>query len=81
MGMNTNELGRLIKLKGRLQVSHDEGGGGMGYYWCATLGGDWPYCSHSTLDGALNVLVSEHLRIERETLQKRINDIDASASL
>lgn len=30
------QIDRLIKQKGRLQLSHDEGGGGMGYYYCAT---------------------------------------------
>lgn len=75
------QLERLVKQKGRLQISHDEGGSGMAYYWCATLGGEWPYCHASTLEGSLRVLVSEHLRLEREALQKRINEIDGSASL
>ena len=75
------QIERLIKQKGRLQISHDEGGGGMGYYFCATVGGEWPFCSSSTPEGALRVLVSEHLRLEREALQKRITEIDGSASL
>jgi hypothetical protein len=75
------QLERLVKQKGRLQISHDEGGSGMAYYWCATLGDEWPYCHASTLEGSLRVLVSEHLRLEREALQKRINEIDGSASL
>lgn len=39
-------------------------------------GDDWWY-----VRGALRVLVSEHLRLEREALQKRITEIDGSASL
>lgn len=74
------QLEQLIKVKGSLHISHDPGGGGTGYYWTASVGA-WPYCSSSTLEGAINVLLSEHKRIEREALQKRINEIDGSASL
>jgi len=75
------QLQHLIKRKGSLRISHDEGGGGMGYYFCATLRDEWPYCHGSTPERALRVLVSEHLRLEREALQKRINEIDASSGL
>jgi len=70
----------LVKQKGSLHISHDEGGGGMGYYWQVSAGG-WPYCSGSSLEGALKDFVATHQRLEREALQKRINEIDASASL
>lgn len=73
-------LERLIKAKGSLDLGTTDGGG-MGYKWCATLGGEWPYCYGFTIEGALKSLVSEHIRIEREQLQKRINEIDASAAL
>lgn len=53
----------------------------MGLYWTAALGGNWPYCSGSTIEGALKALVSEYLRLEKEEAQKRINEIDASANL
>jgi len=71
----------LIKQKGHLQLSYDAGGGGMGYYFCATLNNEWPYCSESTPEGAIRVLISEHARLEREALQKRIAEIDGSANL
>jgi len=70
----------LVKQKGSLHISHDAGGGGMGYYWQVNAGG-WPYCSGSTLEGALKDFVATHQRIESEALQKRINEIDASANL
>ncbi len=77
----SEELEELIKTKGRLEVSHDEGGGGMGLYWCATVGGEWPYCHGETFDDALADLLSEHRRLEREALQERINAIDGAAQL
>lgn len=70
----------LIKKKGALSVGYGSGSG-MGLYWTASLGREWPYCSGSTLEGSLKVLVSEHLRLEKEETQKRINEIDASAGL
>lgn len=73
-------LERLIKEKGQLDVTHTNGGG-VGLYWSSTIGGEWPYCGGGTLEGALRTLVSEHLRLEREELQKRIKAIDESAGL
>lgn len=70
----------IIKQKGTLHISHDEDGGGMGHYWQVNAGG-WPYCVGSTLEGALKNFVATHQRLEREALQKRINEIDASSSL
>jgi len=75
------QLDKLVKAKGELNVSYEAGGGGMGLYWCATVGREWPFCSGGTLEGALKNLVSEHTRLEREALQKRITEIDASAQL
>ena len=77
----SEQVASLIKQKGPMRVAYDEGGGGMGFCYCATIAGKWPYCHHSTLEGALRVLVSEHLRLEREALQKRITEIDNSAAL
>ena len=74
------ELDRLIKKNGHLTVSHGNGGG-IGLCWTATLGGDWPYCSSSTIEGSLQNLISTHLRIEKAAAQKRINEIDASSCL
>lgn len=76
----SGHLERLIKEKGQLEVTHTNGGG-VGLYWSATIGTQWPYCHGGTLEGALKTLVSEHLRLEREELQKRINAIDESAGL
>ena len=73
-------LERLIKEKGQLEVTHTNSGG-VGLYWSATIGGKWPYCHGGTLEGALKTLVSEHQRLEREELTKRINAIDESAGL
>jgi hypothetical protein len=79
--MNLKRLEELIKSKGRLRVSHNESGSGMGYYWCATLGDEWPYCSSGTLIGAIEDLISEHNRLEKEALQKRINEIEQLSQL
>jgi hypothetical protein len=74
-------LERLVKEKGSLSVTYEPGGGGMGYYWSATISHKWPFCGGSTLAYALESVVHEHQRLEREELQKRINAIDESASL
>lgn len=73
-------LERLVKQNGQLKITHTNGGG-MGLHWCATVGGDWPYCHGETLEGSLKELVSEHLRLERESHAKRINEIDECANL
>lgn len=70
----------LIKKHGSLRVTHDPGGSGMGYYYTASVS-EWPCCSSSSLVGSLTVLVKEHLRLEKEALQKRINEIDESSAL
>lgn len=74
-------LERLVKEKGSLNVTYEPGGGGMGYYWSATINNKWPFCGGSTLVYALESVVHEHQRLEREELQKRINAIDESESL
>lgn len=79
--MNLKILSDLIKEKGRLQVSYDPSGSGMGYYWCATLGGEWPFCNADTLENSITVLISEHLRLKKETLQRQIKEIDESSNL
>lgn len=85
MAMNESDLfpklEYLAETKGSINISHNKGGGGMGLYWCASINNEWPYCHGGTIKGALSTLVSEHLRLEREENQKRINDIDASANL
>lgn len=79
--MNLESLENLIKEKGRLSVHYDAGGGGVGLYWSADINRRWPYCSGSTLEDALYVLVSEHNRLKKEALQKQINAIDESSNL
>lgn len=74
------ELERLIKKKGGLHVVNASGGG-MGLFWSVTLGGEWPWCSGGTLEWAFKNVISTHLRLEREELAERINEIDASAAL
>lgn len=71
----------LVKRHGSLSVSHDAGGSGMGLFFCSSVGGKWPFCSGETLADALTQLASEHARIEREALERRITEIDASANL
>lgn len=68
----------LITKKGHLLVSYGPGGG---LCWAATLRGEWPYCSGATMEGALKALVVAHARLEKEALQERINEIDASSGL
>jgi hypothetical protein len=74
------ELEKLVKQKGSLSVRHSPGGSGMGLYWVADADG-WPYCSAGTLRGAVKGLIESHKRLEKEALQKRINEIDASSGL
>jgi len=76
-----SELESLVKAKGSLRISYSSDDGGMGTNWCATIGGEWPYCHGESIEGLLKMVVSEHRRLEREQLQKRLNEIDASANL
>ena len=71
----------IVKSKGTLTVTHTPGGSGMGLYWCADIDHKWPHCHGHTLEEALKVLVNESLRLEKEELQKRINEIDSSSQL
>jgi hypothetical protein len=52
----------------------------VGNSWSADLG-DWPFCSSGTIPHAIESLVNRHGQLEKEELQKRINEIDQSASL
>lgn len=73
-------LERLIENKGSLCVVKSNGSG-MGLYWSASVGGNWPFCAGGTLEQALDQLVFRHAQLEREALQAQINAIDASANL
>lgn len=69
----------LLKRSGKtLRISHCSDP--MGNAWSADLG-DWPYCSSGTIPHAIESLVNHHEQLEKEDLQKRINEIDQSASL
>lgn len=69
----------LLKKSGRtLRISHCTDP--VGNAWSADLG-DWPFCSSGTIPHAIERLVDHHEQLEREELQKRINEIDQSASL
>lgn len=74
-------LTKLIETEGRLQVWHEPGGSGMGYYFGATIGKDWPYGYASNVEGAIMACVSARLRIKRDEAQRLINEIDASSKL
>ncbi len=75
------DLLRLIQKHGRLTIdyqAHD----GVGYIYIAELGFKRGlFGAGGSIPTALEVLVSEHLRLEREALQNRIAEIDGSSHL
>ena len=78
--MKDDKLFKALERIGSINIHYDEGGSGMGYYWSAD-NGNWPYCSASTLRGALLQLVAEHARLDAEKLRKQANAIEESAQL
>jgi hypothetical protein len=73
-------LEKLVKAKGELSIEHDEGGSGMGYYWSANIDCKWPWSVGSTFQQCLESLVVTHAKIDKEALQKKINEIDRSSA-
>jgi hypothetical protein len=71
--MRTEILERLIKQHGTLNVMHDPGGSGMGYYWTASFSHNHPSCSSATSEGAVDALIKWHLEKEAEDLKRKLN--------
>ena len=75
------EVERLLESHGKMTIRYDRGGGGVGRFFVTHLEGDWAYHWGFSLQKSIETLVSETLRMEKEKLQKRINEIDASSNL